>query len=44
MYECVECECRGPRPDEVHHLVVCTDRSDVRPITFQLGHDVRPLF
>ena len=44
VYRCEHCRCRGPKPGEVWHLLTCTDRSDVRPLTFELGHDIRPLF
>ena len=44
LWACEHCRCRGPKPDEVWHLLTCTDRSDVRPLTFELGHDIRPLF
>jgi hypothetical protein len=36
-YECVACECRGNSLETVHHLLICTDRSRTRPLTFELG-------
>jgi hypothetical protein len=45
VWECVACEGRGRAPDEVRHLVTCTQRDEVRPLTFPLGDGTpRPLF
>jgi hypothetical protein len=42
VYECVRCECRGPTPERVQHLLICGDRSQLRTLTFVLPAGVSP--
>jgi hypothetical protein len=45
VWECVNCEGRGKAPDSVRHVVTCTERDELRPLTFELGDgSARPLF